>query len=793
MRKLADPERAERVSPWTAFLPLLLAGAAGAPAQAAGVDHPVEEIVVTARKREESLQSTPLSVSVFSAVDIDARKVVDLSQLGAYTPNMEFDFTAPISGSSNVASVFIRGVGQTDYVPSKDPGVGIYVDGVYIARTVGSVLSLLDVERVEILRGPQGTLFGKNTVGGAINVISQRPGTDFRAVADATIGRFNRADLRLSVDTPWSENVRARWTVTRSRRDGYMDRLLAGDDAGGDREYGTRLAVEWVPSPRFSAFASLDYSRANESGTASKLLSTDARVPQSPFSIGDLGTIFAGQAYNVLIGAPTTGASTLFPFLPPLPPGTTPFDRRWVTAQPYQTNATGPNYSEHRIFGTAVTLTWSLPAVTVRSISGFRSTDAAFGRDPDGSPLVIAHTEVGVDYQQASQELHVAGSALGGRLDWLSGLYYMNEDGKQRDRVEFVDETFRIYEMLGIDFPNLFLVEGPFSENTIDSFAAFGEISLALTAKLGITTGLRWTRETRDTLSRIIQGGAPTVLNPHASLDVSETSGRVIVDYKFDERTMTYASVSEGFKSGGFNHRLARPAPNVLLDAPTRFEPEKLTSYELGLKTKLVDGRLRFNAAAFHSDYKNIQVVVSDSGIPRTVNAAAGEIDGLELEAEYVARGNWRAMLAWGYMDARYTRLDASIPGATGDPVSMPLTLDTDFVNTPEHSLAVGLEKAFRPAPALDLRLRADATYRSEIANDSINTPEARQDAVWLVGAGLTLLPAACNCEIDIFGENLTDETYIVSGGGASREGGFGELILASPREWGIRLRYRFE
>ena len=751
----------------------------------------LEEIIVTARKRLEPLRKTPLSVTAFTQADLEARKLADLSQVAEYAPNVEFDFTAPISGSTNTASVFIRGVGQTDYVPSKDAGVGIYLDGVYIARTVGSVLSLLDVERVELLRGPQGTLFGKNTVGGAINVVTVRPGDAFAGEIDLTLGSYDRTDLRAAIDTPFSDTLSARWSVGIFRRDGHMHRVFAGDYAGNDVEEVARLALRWTPSDRFAANLSVDYSRVDEESTASKLVSTDLRSPVSPFSIGDPQTIFAGQAYNVLIGATDTGASMLFPFLPPLPPDSLPYDRRWLTSSPLETNATGPNYSTLSTFGATAILDWALSPLSVRSITGYRAMDSSFGRDPDGSPLTIGQSEIWVDHSQFSQELQVSTDDNTSNLNFVGGLFYFSEEGRQRDYVPFVNETFLIYEELGIPIPNFLLVNGESSINLIDSFAVYGEATFALTDKLELATGLRHTSEDRTTIANTTQGGLPAVANPRANLEFDETNGNVSLKYQWNESSMGYARYSGAFKSGGFNHRLARPDPDSQLEAPTQFAPEHVESIEIGFKSAIADA-MHLNAAVFHSDYRDIQVLVFDLGVPRTINAAAGEIDGAELEIEAVLNDKFRVNFAYGYLDAGYTRLDENIPGAFGAPVDNPLTLNHQFVNTPIHSLALGLATDLR-ALTWPTRFRIDATYRSDVSNDAINTPELVQPALWLVHANLVTEPVGCQCEISVFVKNLTDEHYFVSGAADSPSAGTAELIMARPREWGLRLRYHFD
>jgi iron complex outermembrane recepter protein len=755
----------------------------------------LDEIIVVARRQAEPLQQVPVSITAFSRDSLEIRKLADLSQIAGFTPNLVFDFTTPISGSTNSASVFIRGIGQTDYTPSNDPGVGIYLDGVYVARSIGSVLSLMDVERVEVLRGPQGTLFGKNTIGGAINVISTQPSERFDGGIDLTTGSFGRTDLRAWLNTPITHYWLARWSAGRFRRDGHMKRPLAGDRLGDEDAIVGRIALRWLPHGQFEADFSLDYSRADERSTAARLLSTDARVPSSPFSIGDPGTIFGGQTYNVLIGAPGPGASTVFPFLPPLPEGTTRFDRAWLTDDPFETNATGPNYSKYTVFGTNATLAWTLPQVLLKSITGYRVTEANFGRDPDGSPLVISESEIWAEYEQLSQELQLSGGGPDRRFAWVGGLYYLTETGKQRDYVPFVDETFRIYESLGIPIENFLLVAGPFSVTSTNSFAMFAEGTYGLTDRLELTTGLRWTKEDRRVVSNITQGGILTVVNPRAAMDISNTSGRIILSYRWHESLMAYASYAEGFKGGGFNHRLPRPPPPIpLLEEPTRFAPETVVSYELGLKSEFLDRRARFNASIFHSRYRDIQLFVFDLGVPRTINAGAAEIEGVELELDAALTQIWRATLAYGYADARFTRIAPDIPSAFGDAgvATIPLTLGHRFVNTPKHSLAVGAQAGFGFGRGKRIDFRADARFRTEVANDALNTPELIQGDLWLFSTSLGLSIARCRCEISVFGENLSNEKYFVSGAADSPSNGTAEVIMARPREWGLRLGYRF-
>ncbi len=640
----------------------------------------------------------------------------------------------------------------------------------------------------------QGTLYGKNTIGVAINVITVSPGDTFEGELELTLGSHDRTDLRGYVNVPIADRIYGRWSFGLFRRDGHMRRLLSGDHMGNQDKVAGRMALRWSPTERFDGVLSVDFSTSDEQSTAAKLLSTDARVPTSPYSIGDGPTIFAGQAYNELIGADAPGASVAFPFLPPLPGSAIPYDRRWLTESLLTTNATGPNYSRHDILGATATLAWDGEHVDIKSISAYRTTEAEFGRDPDGSPLVIGETEVWFDHRQLSQEFQLSGAAFEQRLDWVGGLYYLDERGRQRDLVPFADETFRIYAASGSPLPNFLLADGPDSLNRIESVALYGEISILVADELELTAGIRRTIEQRETVANSTQGGVPSVLNPRATMDVHDTSGRLILSYRPAEALTTYLSFANGFKSGGFNHRFAIPPPPfVPLDAPTRFAPERVDTLELGVKTVAVGGKVRLSAAAFRSEYRDVQVLVFDLGVPRTINAAAARIDGLELEMTVAASERQRFDVAYGYLDARYTRLDEDIPGAFGNPISIvPLTLASRFVNSPRNSLALGSLTNFTLHDA-DLRLRIDARFRSEIANDAVNTPELIQDDLWLVNASLDWMPAGCSCELSVFGENLTDERYFLSGAADSPGSGTAEVIMARPREWGIRISRHFD
>ena len=253
------------------------------PAQSAQLEQTalIEEVIVTARKRAESMQNTPISMSAFTADDIEARGLPNLASLGEITPNLVFDFADANNGSSNTAIIHIRGIGASDFALTVDPGVGLYVDGVYMARSVGAVLDLADFERVEVLRGPQGTLFGKNTIGGAISITTRKPSTEeFSGKAELTTGSYNRFDARATVNVPLSQTLAASAAISKKNRDGYVENLAPGGvDLGDEGRTAARVALRWIPTDALSVDFSADYQRMREGPAANVTIAIDDDIP----------------------------------------------------------------------------------------------------------------------------------------------------------------------------------------------------------------------------------------------------------------------------------------------------------------------------------------------------------------------------------------------------------------------------------------------------------------------------------------------------------------------------------
>lgn len=729
----------------------------------------LEEILVTAQKRTESLQDTPISMQVVSGLELLARTSSDVSQIAEFTPNLEFDATSPISGSSNAAVIFIRGIGQTDFVLTSDPGVGIYLDGVYIARAMGGVLDLMDIAQVEILRGPQGTLFGKNTVGGAISVSTKKPTAEPEFDAGITVGDEGRLDGMLSFNYPITDDsLFFRGSLATRNRDGYGYRLLTGETMGSVNSDTFRGSLLWQASDNLEFTLAADVTSADEDLPATKLLKADPNIGGMN-NLSGLYNLFStvgwvdGPAYN----------------------------DSWITDGDFESNGTAPVGSKTDVMGVSLTSQWDLSELSLKSITAYRETETSFGRDTDHSPITILHTANEMDLEQFSQEFNISGQAFASRLDWLVGAYYFSEQGNDIVDVALIPDVFAADSAfasgpgngngyLGVPLPE-FSVHGDIEiDNT--SVALYFHNTFAITDRLSTTFGVRYTEEEKKTVLDIIQPttGERLVQNQNADQDFDDLSPRIGLEYSWSDDIFSYVSYSEGFKSGGVVSRYVAPREDPII-----FEPEEVKSYEIGLKSELFGRRLRLNAAAFFTDYTNIQVTVFNGIVPETRNAAEGEIAGVELDFTALLTDKLVLSGGVGYMDAKFTMLDDSIDGA------LEVSLEHKFVNTPELSTNLSLEYTIPVSRVGDLELRADYSYRDEIANDAVNTPELLEGSLELWNARAAFMSTSGHWEVAVFGRNLTDERYL-SSGLSTTSFGIIEGIYGRPREYGLSVNYHY-
>lgn len=762
-------------------------GLAAGPAPAAEID----EVIVTAQRREQSLQEVPVSVTAFTQEALEERLMTGMTDLARFTPNLEINNGRADGGGSN-AAIFIRGVGQFDFIFPTDPGVGVYLDGVYMGRTLGGMMDLADLERVEVLRGPQGTLFGKNTIAGAVNLVTARPTGELGGSVKVTTGDLDRIDADLTVNFPVvQDRLNGKLSVLTRSRDGIGESLLDGRDFDDVDRQAARAVFDWKAGEAVDVLFTADYSTWSQNGSMATLTSV------YPSSNG------FREIFNAL-GAPFLAARM------GLPPGTE-FDSRWVTGDLTRTYATGPVRDDGDVWGVSATVDWDITDETrFKSITSWREMDLHFGSDLDNTPFDFAQTSQRNSQDQFAQELQLAGLAFGERLDWLTGVYYFRETGDDANDVHFGHGLLDALAAFpgpviplgpyscpqppgspapclgGAGNPANFLLETdllPTTSIRTESYSLFGHAIYEITERLKLNAGIRFTFEDKEWFiveRRPVSGSyvvPPTLLQE----DWSDVSPKLGLDFHVNDNVMIYGQVSEGFKSGGWNPRMF-DATNLV-----GYDPEYLTSYEAGIKSEWLDRRLMLNGAFFFYDYEDLQLSSFEPGSDPTnvvltvANAGQVEIKGFELELAARPVEGLDIQLGVGYQTNEYTELDPSVPWS----------IDNVLPDAPKWSINGGIQYAVPLGQAGKLVPRLDASYKSKTYKDTYNSEDIAQDDLWLLNAQLAWQTADENWTITAFVTNLADEEYITRGLHFA-DFGFTTVYPGRPREWGLSASYRF-
>ena len=748
----------------------------------------LEEIIVTARKREESLQSTPIAISAFSGDSLEYRGVTNVGEIAQFTPNLSFQNNPSFGGAGNSAAIYIRGIGQKEFLPTVDPGVGLYVDGVYIARSVGGILDLIDVERVEVLKGPQGTLFGRNTIGGAISITTKKPSEELGGKVSATYGTDNRIDLKATVDLPISETFLSKFSVAYLKQDGYVKRD-DGINLGDKDVLSGRASFLLTPNEDLEINFAFEGSRSRENGPALTLIGINLGNPIDP-DTPPMAVIHNVGANLAAGGGPIPCA------IPPAPlnlavPGC--YDNRYVYDGAERTSGTAPAFSNTDFWAANLSIDWDINEnISLRSITAYRNLDAHFARDGDHSPFRISQFEDFLTQKQFTQEFQILGTALDEKLNWITGLYYFKETGDNDNELDFTVSRFR---------------SGGAYDNR--SLAAFAQATYDATDRFHITAGVRYTDEKKKFKpDQIIHqnyfagSGHPQLdapfmqagqrVLPFLQKELSYNNFDPYLNLSFDmtDDLMVYASYSEGFKSGGFSQRVFPPivAPFTAppgtpdIDLIPTFLPEFVQVYELGFKYSGLEGKLRLNGAAFYTDYSDMQVQVFTSVAPITKNAGAATIKGFELEMQATPADGWFVEAGIGYLDAGYDAIDFATTF---------VDINNRLDRVSDWTLSAAISKEIVLGNSGTLIPRVDWSYRSAFENDSFNTPQIHQNGYNMLNANITWENADENMSLVAGVKNLTDEKYLITGiiGDAfqSYEG-----LFDRGRQWYVTARFNF-
>jgi len=777
-----------------------MAADAGADVAQAGPDQ-IQEIIVTAQKRSQNEQDVPIAITTFTAQALQDKNIVDVQGLARLSPSVNLDTASPFGGSNQVLSASIRGIGQDDFGINLDPGVGVYVDGVYFARTTGANVNLLDVDQVEILKGPQGTLFGRNTIGGAINVVTRTPGDQFMIRAEASGGSYNRRDVQATMDIPFSDTVLSSFTFSSLNRDGYQKRIpypsavpyvetpVAEFPNGGTETYSSeggqgenvlRSKVLWKASDQLNVTWTGDWTHVDESSVPESLLATitapQPGVPPSAALFGLFYNLCINGEFVPGCGRPSISGANLNPLSYRLP-----FGSQYITGNPDLTYATGPDFDKMDQFGTAVTADYELfDATHLKSITGYRKLDWDVGLETSGAPVLMNEAWFAQTQHQVSEELQLTGVALDDRLKYSAGLYYFDENGAEAD-----------YVLIGA---GLLQIQG-YEKIETKSYAGYAHLEYTVVDNLNVIAGGRYSDD-KKTLSEsqpvFAVAGPPFQTTPTGdnSQSFSVFTPTLGLQYSFSKDVMSYLTYSKGYKDGGWTTRLTSPLDP--LHVPT-FGPEKADTYELGIKSDWFDRTLQVNADVFYTKYDSIQLNFQEGLSPTIENAGDADIKGVELDGTWIIGHGFSLAATGAFLDAYYTFLAPGINAGQScvQPFEACITTASLLPKTPRWKYSVSPTYKTGLPNGGSLRLGLDFTHISEMANDSINTSLLMRPVSNLLNASLTYASPDDKYEFVVGGTNITDDRFLTTG----NQDTTASIIYGTynpPAEWYVTGRVKF-
>ncbi len=708
----------------------------------------LEEILVTAEHRSASVQDTQISITAMTAEDVQDMGISNPSDIGNFAPNLVVN---TFQGGKSGVGINMRGMGQNETLVSYDPAIGLYIDDVLLSKSVGSMLDVIDIERIEILRGPQGTLYGRNTMGGTVNFITKKPTDEFEGKLALTVGDYGQNDLKGVLNIPLTDKrssiggLSARVSAAKLNRDGLTDNDMVG---APNRELDTKdraaymAHLLWDPSDLLKVLYTFDRTNINE-------------APGTPWTTGvNLNRTAGGMLAPYAIG--------------------------YHTDRPDSVSVNGEHIAKTQVNGQALHIDYSLTDnMEIKSITARREMENYSTADSDGSPLSILQT---IDEQTVdlfTQEFRLTGATLDSKLDYTAGIFYMEEKGT-------VDQGLEVFGSLN----------GNQASFTNKNWALYGQATYYISARLDVTAGLRYTEEDQQMTKRVIPGGGAAPIEfGTAQQKFDNISPMAAISYDWTDEVMSYFKVSSGFQAGGFNVRDTNVDTN---SQPTTFhrgyDEEVLLAYELGVKADIYE-RVRVNAALWYSDYDDKRVNNFDAvTLGNTVrNAGVVDIYGAEIEALAQISTDVQIGANWGYTKPNYVEYDS--PNPANPSQILDLSGVTNFPYTPrtsanifaayESQLNIGLFKA-----RLDWAFKDN--YNFLAPQPERNDQESYQ--VWNARVSLDDIagPGDTQLRIAVWGKNITDESYYTNGVNVYSTFGFDVNMYAEPMTYGVDFEVRF-
>lgn len=700
----------------------------------------LEEVVVTAQKRSESVQDVPIAINALTGDSLDEMGVTDINDITGLYPNLSVT-----ENSQVVAQYRVRGVGTESFHSNAVSAVGLYYDEVSLNTPFSGALGVYDLERVEVLRGPQNTLFGRNTTGGAVNFISRKPqvGEEVNGYIRGVYGSFDKTDMEVAVGFPMGDTLAGRVSLQSNNRDDVFDNLVPGeDDVGRIERHSGRFQVTWEPSEVTNVLFNyhFGYNRGDAGyGKANGLVDPSGGncIANGVASLSDVTDFNSRNNCVTRVGAGVQANTS--------------------TDDWEDLYSVSSNTGDIDIEGAFVKLIHDFENVTLTSITSYDETEVLFREDEGAAPFGTFSPQQSAEYESFSQELRLT-SAGDGDLRWMAGLYYFQDESTQGTNVH-------IFTRSGSSDPATGLVNSVILEQDNEVYSAYGQVIYDFTNKWSLNVGVRWTEETKNgdragyrvtgvggpdywdenwTVSEILAQGAQFA-SASGELVNEEVGYNAILSYHLNEDIMLYGSISNGFKAGSFDIR-ALAIGTWGTPQEQEVDPETLDAFEFGIKSTLLDGAMQLNASIFYYDFQDLQFFTVVDGIPGLFNVPTTEISGLDLDMVWVPAENWYVSLGLGYLDSEVT--DAgNIPIPEGEPLAQ----------SPELTFN-GLIQKDIPMVFGNLQLQTSFRYVDERLSTTPNLGVSELDSeFWLNARGTLSFGADEQYEIAVFVDNITE------------------------------------
>ena len=710
----------------------------------------MEEILITAQRRTTDLQTTASAITALSGEGLEDRSITDVEGLGQFNPSMD------VALYQGEAQVYIRGIGYSGIIGGTDSSTALHVDGVYMSRSSAAVPGFFDLDRVEVVRGPQGTLYGRNATSGSLNLIPKKPTEEFSLEGSFTVGNYDHYKAFGAVSGPLAgDKLLARLAVQKENHAGYTtfirpvaDPLNLGAVEGEGEskdDFVTRLTLEARPSDDLTITLTGDYYKADD--TQSVWLYLDRGTATNPFF----------RDYVTTEG------------------GTLPEERSRTLGSDLE------HFNKPEIWGLTAHVDYSLGDYSLASITAYKETHPLNRNDLDTSAAFGVDQLREEDHRQFSQELQLS-SPSDGDLTWIVGLYYFTEDNDVRNEyfLPFIDEQFGLPSD-----PGCCLLKLNGTAET-EAFAVFGEATYSLSERLDLVLGGRYSTEKRGGQNAVVfENFIPGLLDNVADLEdetFNSFTPKVGLNFTVNDEVFLYGSVSKGFKSGGYNIGSYQNTP---------FEPEEIWAYEAGIKADLFDQRLRMNAAVFYYDYTDLQIQDVENNNTIVRNAANAEIKGIELEGVWLVSEAFQIDFGFAWLDAKFK--DALLVDPKNPSAGIQNLDGYSLPRAPEFKIILGAEYRIELAGGDSITLRGDWAWKDDVYFSAFNVDALKQDAYHWLKARATYATADGQWKVSAYVDNIADEAVATNGTFN------GDIIdstatgnLAPPRTYGLEVKFMY-